>query len=45
MNVLKEETDVKNTVTIPLAVILVTVLDLVTDFTVMATHAKVSKVT
>ena len=41
MNVLKEVMNVMNTVTIPLAVILATVLDLVIDFTVMAQPAKV----
>ena len=43
MNVLKEVMNVMNTVTIPLVVILVTVLDLAIDFTVMGTHVKVSK--
>ena len=42
MNVLKEHTDVKNTATIPLVVIFATVVDLVIDFTVMATCVKVS---
>ena len=34
--------NVMNTVTIPLVVILVTVLDLAIDFTVMETHVKVT---
>lgn len=42
MNVLKDHTDVKNTATIPMVAIFATVLDLVIDFIVMATHAKVS---
>ena len=41
MNVLKELMNVMNTVTIPLVVILVTVLDLAINFTVMETHVKV----
>ena len=41
MNVLKVVMNVMNTVTIPLAVIPATVLDLVTDFTVMVPPVKV----
>ena len=41
MNVLKELINVMNTVTIPLVVILVTVLDLAIDFTVMEALVKV----
>ena len=40
---LKELLNVMNTVTIQLAVILVTVLDLVIVFTVMVSHVKVSR--
>ena len=42
MNVLKEVMNVKNIVTIPLAVIPATVLYMVIDFTVTALHVKVS---
>ena len=42
MNVLKKLMNVMNTVTIPLVVILVTVLDLAIDFTAMETLVKVS---
>ena len=42
MNVLKEVMNVMVFVTIPLAVMFVTVLDLAIDFTVMDTHVKVT---
>ena len=44
MNVLKVVMNVMNTVTIPLVVILATVLDLVIDFTVMELLVKVSHI-